>query len=169
MERGGLVKRQLNSLVSIKSKNISTQSNLFSEKWKWYVKLCPHHRKQSLHWEGGGESTGCQEVIIVSVNTIISDSWFPKGYLQGTINQRIMGTTKGNASQLFTILLAIDSCGRYTMCMNIVLGHTFSINIWCVRVSRPVMSDSIGSFYVLFSESILQYSRYNLSRSFIHC
>ena len=28
------------------------------------------------------------------------------------------------------------------MCMNIVLGHMFSINIWCVCVSRPVMSDS---------------------------
>ena len=143
MERGGLVKRQLNSLVSIKFKNISTQSNLFSEKWKWCVKLYPHHSKQSLHWEGGEESTGCQEVIIVSAKTVISDSWFPKGYLQGTINQRIMGTTKGNASQRFTILLAIDSCGIYTMCMNTVLGHMFSINTWCVCVCRLLMSHSV--------------------------
>ena len=73
---------------------------------------------------------GCQEVIMVSANTIIGDSWFSKEYLQGTINQGIMGTKKGNTCQLFSILLAIDSCGIYTMCMNCVLDHIFSINTW---------------------------------------
>lgn len=131
--RGG--KKTAESISFHKSLNIFPPSHIYSLKnWKWCINLCPHRkgtsqktestlgRRRGKHGLSGSYHSVCQHHV--------SDRWFLKGYLQGTINQRIMRTTKGSVSQLLSILLATDPCGIYTMCMNSVLDHMFSINIW---------------------------------------
>lgn len=131
--RGG--KKTAESISFHKSLNIFPPSHIYSlNNWKWCINLCPHRkgtsqktestlgRRRGKHGLSGSYHSVCQHHV--------SDRWFLKGYLQGTINQRIMRTTKGSVSQLLSILLATDPCGIYTMCMNSVLDHMFSINIW---------------------------------------
>lgn len=128
--RGG--KKTAEFISPYKSLNIFPPSHIYSLKsWKWCINVCPHRKGTSQKTESTLERRRGKHGLSGSVcQHHVSDRWFLKGYLQGIINQRIMRTTKGNAYQLLSILLATDPCGRYTMCMNSVLDHMFSINIW---------------------------------------
>lgn len=117
-----------------KSLKMFPPSHIYSLKnWKWCVILHPQRDATSQKTETTlGRRRGKHGLSGSHQDLPTPHQWqlVSKGYLQGTINHRIMGTTKGNTSQLFNILLAIDSCGIYTMCMKSMLGHMFLINIW---------------------------------------
>lgn len=93
------------------------------------------------------------------------------------------GHAPGNKKKNITTLTctAVLLWARWAMTfpnLRISYSRTRVLNLdytsWYTSLNLPVnptdiLKGHIGPFYVLFSESILQYSRYNLSRSFIHC